>query len=261
MDLPNHATKSSLKNATSVDRSKFAKKVHLACLKFSVDKLDINKLKNVPTDLRNLSKLDKLDIDNIAPVPVDLSKLNNVVKILIAKNITPYNAKIKNIEDKISDITNFATKTNLNPKINEVKGEISSITNLGTTTAFTAVENKILNVNNLVKKSDYNAKINKIENKITDHNHDDKHYTTPEFNKLINTSKLTTKSDISNFVNTTDFDEGLKNLKKQITPNKTKPLPVKKKIKKLQTFDSINFLCKSYFEDDVTQNCLVFPPG
>ena len=39
MDLSNHATKSSLKN---VDRSKFAKKVHLACLKFSVDKLDIN---------------------------------------------------------------------------------------------------------------------------------------------------------------------------------------------------------------------------
>ena len=75
MDLSNYATKSSLKNATSVDKSKFAKKVHLASLKFSVDKLDINKLKNVPTDLRNLkSKVDKLDIDNIAPVPVDLSK-------------------------------------------------------------------------------------------------------------------------------------------------------------------------------------------
>ena len=32
------------------------------------------------------------------------------------------NAKEKNIEDKIPDITNLATKTTLNAKINEVKG-------------------------------------------------------------------------------------------------------------------------------------------
>ena len=41
-----------------------------------------------------------------------------------------YNAKIKNIEDKIPDITNLATKTTLNAKTNEVKGEIPSITDL-----------------------------------------------------------------------------------------------------------------------------------
>ena len=40
----------------------------------------------------------------------------------------------KNIEDKIPDITNLATKTTLNAKINEVKAEIPSITNLATTT-------------------------------------------------------------------------------------------------------------------------------
>ena len=39
-------------------------------------------------------------------------------------------SKIKNIEDKIPDFTNLATKTTLNSKINEVKGEIPSITNL-----------------------------------------------------------------------------------------------------------------------------------
>ena len=33
---------------------------------------------------------------------------------------TEYNAKIKNIEEKIADITNLATKTILNTKINEV---------------------------------------------------------------------------------------------------------------------------------------------
>ena len=38
-----------------------------------------------------------------------------------------YNTKIKSIEDKISDITNLATKTNLNAKINEVKNDIPNI--------------------------------------------------------------------------------------------------------------------------------------
>ena len=36
----------------------------------------------------------------------------------------------KNIEDKIPDITNLATKITLNAKINEVKGKTASITNL-----------------------------------------------------------------------------------------------------------------------------------
>ena len=41
------------------------KKTYLATLKSDVDKLDINKLKNVPTNLSNLkSKVDKLDVIN-----------------------------------------------------------------------------------------------------------------------------------------------------------------------------------------------------
>ena len=43
-----------LKNETSVDTSKFTKKADLATLKSGVDKLDIDKLKNVPTNLNNL---------------------------------------------------------------------------------------------------------------------------------------------------------------------------------------------------------------
>ena len=43
-----------------------------------------------------------------------------------------YNTKIKNIENKIPDITNLATNASLNAKINEVKGEIPNITNLAT---------------------------------------------------------------------------------------------------------------------------------
>ena len=55
------------------------KKVDLASLKSNADKLDLDKLKYVPTNLSNLkSKVDKLDIDKLVPVPVDLSKLSDV---------------------------------------------------------------------------------------------------------------------------------------------------------------------------------------
>ena len=60
---------------------------------------------------------------------------------------------MKNIEDKIPDITNLATKTILDTKLNEVKTEIPSISGLAITSALTAVENEIPNVSNLVKKN------------------------------------------------------------------------------------------------------------
>ena len=53
-DLPNYATKTDLKNVTGVDISSFTKKTDLANLKSTVDKLDIDELKNVPTNLSNL---------------------------------------------------------------------------------------------------------------------------------------------------------------------------------------------------------------
>ena len=59
---------------------------------------------------------------------------------------------MKNVEDNIPDITNFATNTTLNATINEVKQEIHSINNLATTAAFTADENNTPNVGNLAKK-------------------------------------------------------------------------------------------------------------
>ena len=45
-----------------------------------MDKLDIDKLKKVPSNLSNLkSKVDKFDIGKLETTPVDLSKVNNVV--------------------------------------------------------------------------------------------------------------------------------------------------------------------------------------
>ena len=70
LDLSDYATKADFKNATSVDTSKFAKKVDLASLKYSLDKLDIDKFKNIPINLISLkSKVDELDVDELVPVP------------------------------------------------------------------------------------------------------------------------------------------------------------------------------------------------
>ena len=116
LDLSNFSAKADLKNAISADTSKCAKKVDLASLKSEVDKFE-----KVLTGLNSLkNKVDKLDVEKLVPVPFNLSKLNGVVK----KDVC--NTKIKNIEDKIPDITNLATNTTLNPKTNEVKDKISS---------------------------------------------------------------------------------------------------------------------------------------
>ena len=151
LDLSDCATKIDFKNARAVETLKFANKVDLANLNSNVDKLDIDKLKNVPTNFSNLkSKVYQLDADKLVPIPVDLSKLIDVAKSDVVKK-EAYKARVKNIEDKTSDITNLATNTTSNAKINEVKKEIPS-KNLTTTTAVTSVENKIPNVSDLVKK-------------------------------------------------------------------------------------------------------------
>ena len=60
VDLSDYAIKTDLKKATGFDTSSFVRKNYLASLKFGEDKLDIDKSKNVPTNLSNLkSKVDK----------------------------------------------------------------------------------------------------------------------------------------------------------------------------------------------------------
>ena len=124
LDLSNYATLLDLKNEAGFNTSDFAKKTDLANLKSDVGTLYIDKLKNLPANLSNLkSKVDKLDVDKLVPVPVDLSKPGDLVKSDFVKKDV-YNVKIKKIENKIADITELATNTNLNAKINEIKNEI-----------------------------------------------------------------------------------------------------------------------------------------
>ena len=62
VDLSNYATEADIKNIPHVDTSSFALKTNLTNLKTEVDKLGIEKLVPVPTDLSKLSNVVKNDV-------------------------------------------------------------------------------------------------------------------------------------------------------------------------------------------------------
>ena len=57
-----------------------------------------------------------------------------------------------------------------------------------------------------------------------------------------------------------EFDAKLSTLNREITANKSKHLLAENELNKLKTFNSSYFIGKSHFEEDVTQNYLVFQP-
>ena len=93
---------------------------------------------------------------------------------------------------------------------------------------------------------------------MTNHNHD-KHVDTSEFNKLA-ADVFNVRLAQTNLITKTDFDVKLSSLNRKITSNKSKHLLVENELKKLKTFDSSYFIGKSHFEEDGTQNYLVFQP-
>ena len=94
-----------------VDTSDLAKKTDLANLKSDVDKLDIDKLKNVPSNLSNLkAKVDELDIGKLETTLLDLSNLSNVVKNDVVKK-TVYDKLVKKFND--IDISGLVKKNRL----------------------------------------------------------------------------------------------------------------------------------------------------
>ena len=65
-------------------------------MKAQVDKLDTNKLVNVPTSLKNLkTKIDDLGVDKLKTVPVDLKIQSDVVDNEAVKN-----TKFNTLKDK-----------------------------------------------------------------------------------------------------------------------------------------------------------------
>ena len=94
-------------------------------MKSDVDKLDINKLKNVLSNLSNLKiKQDKLDIGKLETNPVHLSKLSSVVINYVVKK-TEFNELVKNFNNIDTADTNDLVKTWLLHKNNEIEKKIT----------------------------------------------------------------------------------------------------------------------------------------
>ena len=71
-----------------------------------------------------------------------------------------------NQNQKIPDTSRLVKMTDYNTKITEIEGKIPDFSNLATKTALATVENKIPDVSSLIKKTDFNSKITEIENKL-----------------------------------------------------------------------------------------------
>ena len=204
------------------------------------------------------------------PVPTDLSKLFNVVQKDVVKkaaynkldakadNIdtndfalkTKYDTDKAELENKISETSNLATKTALTTVENKipntsnlatktalttVENKIPDTSNLATKTALTTVENKIPDISNLATKT----LVNKVENKI------------PDISNLATKTALTTVEnkipDISSLVKKSDYN--------------IKITGIEHNIKELQAYDLSYFRGKQYFDEgDAKQNYLVFLP-
>ena len=236
------------------------------------------------TNLASLNtEVNKLDTDKLVPVPVDLSKLSAIVKNVV-KN-TYYNTKITEIENKIPDISNLATKTALitvenkipdtsglvkktdySAEITKMEGKTPDISDLVTKTALPVVENKIPNVTGLATKTELTS----IKNKIPDiSNFTTKTALTNLSNSVPDITTLIKKSDYdakigeieSQYVSNTGFNSKL--AQANVITNRnvdSKIIELENNIKKLRTFDSSYFRGKSHIEEDDTQNYLLFQP-
>ena len=225
IDLSNYATKEDIKNITHVDTSSFALEASLSNLKTEVDKLDIDKLVPVPTDLSKLSnvvkndvlkkaaynklvaKVDNIDTNNfVLETKYDTDKAELEKKIPTTSNLATKTA-LTTVENTIPDTSNFATKT----ASTTVENKIPDTSNFATKTALTAVENKIPDISNLATKT----LVNKVDNRI------------PDISNLATKTALTTVEDkvpnISNLVKKSDYN--------------TKVTSIESNVNKLQAYD------------------------
>ena len=143
-----------------VDTSSFPLKTNLSNLKTEVDKLDINKLVPVPTDLSKLSNVVKNDVVKKNAYNKLVAKVDKIDFLLKTK----YDTDKAGLERKIPNTSNLATKTALTTVENKIPDisnllkmpdisnplKIPDISNLATKAALTTIEDKIFNISNLV---------------------------------------------------------------------------------------------------------------
>ena len=115
----------------------------------------------------------------------------------------------------------------------DIEGKIPDVSNLATKIALTTIENKIPDVSNLVKKTNYNTKVTEIENKLNNHNHD-KYITTREFNTLA-ANVFNARLSQTNLVTKTIFDNTLSGLDSKIAENKAKNNSIENELKKVKS--------------------------
>ena len=105
-------------NISHVDTSSFALKTSLANLKTEFDKLDINKLVPVPTNLSKLSNVVKNDVVKKGVYNKLVAKVNNIdTSGFVLK--TKYDTDKSELKNKIPDTSVFVKKTDYNAKITE----------------------------------------------------------------------------------------------------------------------------------------------
>ena len=109
----------------------------------------------------------------------------------------------------------------------------------------------------MIKKTDYDTNVTEIQNNPNNHNHN-KYVATTGFNPLA-ADVFDSRLSKANLVAKTDFDNtilSLDSIKLLIIKQKNKS--IENGFKKVKTFDSSYFIGENYFEEDGTQNYLVF---
>ena len=154
------ATKNKFDHATGVDSSDLAARKPFIALK--VDKLDINKLINIPTSLNNLKiKVNDINVGKLKAVPLDLKKLINVVDNEVVKNtkLNRRKTKVNNLDKKIPHastiihINQYNTDNQIleknvrdfDKKIQDASGLVTTVLN-----KLSEAENKIPDTSSLV---------------------------------------------------------------------------------------------------------------
>ena len=200
--MSSYATKTDLKNVTHVYVSSFASKTNpnLASVKTEVDKLDIQKLSTLPTDVAKLNNkvandlVEETDFDNLKKKVNENETDNGNLETKVDNNDSTTKASINNLKTKVSniDLTKYVKKTdydtevgNLELKIHNINGKLNTsdfyskvseletkiktteskldISGLATKSSGKTVENKIPDVTGFVKKTDYATEISSIK--------------------------------------------------------------------------------------------------
>ena len=112
-------------------------------------------------------------------------------------------------------LVDLSKKKSYNAKVIEIESKITSISGLATSAALILVENKISNVSGLAKKAYYDAKISDIESKYFTTTDYDK-FASQALNAKIKQKELVDESAIAGSINNADLD------KKSRTKSRTK---------------------------------------